>query len=602
MKTNLRRGLGRSLKYLLPLFALLPLQAFGLLWTGGSLVSSNWSDSANWGGTGIAPDDALFFGGTAGLNNTNETVSGTSYSSITFNPGAGSFVLNGNLLNIANGITNDSLVPQTVNLGISFTNNITFDGESDALYILGGLTSSVNQSAYTFVTLAGSGILDNLFTAQGIFFSTNILSIDGNANWTLQDNSYSELMAGQWTIHINSGTFNFGSISSAPQLIAGSSPGPPSDDEVGTVSGTTSVLNVVNGSLTISSLNTATALDSTAIVNQTGGALNIGTYNVGGSFQGANGNNSGEISQLNVTGGALSISHGFGPLYVASCGTGTLTISNGTVKCGTLDISRNANGNSFGSVGTVYLDGGTLTVNNVTNASSNAQTGGNPTATFYFNGGTLAAKFGPSRTFFQGSQVAPFMPIASIVQAGGAIIDINGINGFNAAIAEPLQHDPALGSAQDGGLTKIDGGKLILMGANTYNGNTVISNGTLALSGSASIADSPIIIISATNGGAFPPVSFDVSALSSTFTLGSGQTFSNSASTAVIIGNFNASSGTLSLTYSSGTPSLSLTNSMFSLAPNSVLKINNTGTPLGAGIYTLITTNRFLARLEATAW
>src|SRR5580658_9382647 len=132
MKTNFRRGRNLParmfLKCLIPLLALLPFQSFGLLWTGGSLVSSNWSDNANWGGPGIIAGDDLAFGGTAGLDNTNDTASRTSYSSITFNPGAGSFVLNGNLLNIANGITNNSLVPQTVNLGISFSNSITLNG------------------------------------------------------------------------------------------------------------------------------------------------------------------------------------------------------------------------------------------------------------------------------------------------------------------------------------------------------------------------------------------------------------------------------------------------------------------------------------------
>jgi autotransporter-associated beta strand protein len=615
MKTN--PGFGTSLKYLLPLFALLPLQAFGQLWTGGSRVSSNWSDSANWGGTSIAPDNALFFGGTAGLNNTNDTASGTPYSSITFNPGAGSFVLNGNLLAIANGITNNSLVPQTINLGISFSNSITLNGAGSALNILGGLTNAVSAPVATTITLAGTGTLGNLFTYNYYPLGTNIFAITNNANWTIVNNTPLNQNGGPVVFQIDSGTLSYGTPSSAPFFESDNQNGPPLDNEIAAVPGAAGVLNVINGELALSpdldmavaanstatvnvdstliasNLDTALGADSTAIIN-----LNSGSLIVGIKFLGASGNNPGEVSQINADYGSLSISNGSGPLCIANCGTGSLTISNAAVKCGTLDISGNANGNTFSSAGTVYLDGGTLTVNNVTNASSNAQAGGNPTATFYFNGGTLAAKSGPERTFFQGSRVAPVIPITAIVQAGGAIVDVNPNNGFldPVTIAEPLQHDPALGSARDGGLTKVDIGDLVLAGTNTYNGNTIISSGALMLSGSASIANTPEIVIAGAANLNFA-AKFDVSQLSSPFVLGSGQVLSNTAPTAIIAGDFNAAQGILSLTYSPGVESLVLSNSTFTLASSTVLKINNTGAPLGTGIYTLITTNLFFGTI-----
>lgn len=129
-------------------------------------------------------------------------------------------------------------------------------------------------------------------------------------------------------------------------------------------------------------------------------------------------------------------------------------------------------------------------------------------------------------------------------------------------------------------LTKIGAGTETLSGANTYNGNTTITAGSLALSGNGSIAGSPDIIVA---GGAI----FDVSALSS-FTLGTGQILSNSTSTATLAGNFNTASGILSLTYTAGTPSLAIAIGTLTLSTGTRLTINNNDAPLGVGTYTII--------------
>jgi autotransporter-associated beta strand protein len=561
MKISILHGslVGTVPKYLLFLFALMPLQSFALIWTGGDPAGSNWINNLNWGGTQIAKGDDLVFAGNVQVVNTNGTSPRTSYNSITFDPTAGPFVLTGNLLNIANGITNDSFNVEIVDLGITFSNNITLDGESNTLYVLAGLTNSVSQPAATIISLTGKGVLDNLFTGDYYPLETNIFATVSNANWTLQDNPSSTIMTGPWIFQINSGTFNFGSISSAPKLTSTTLEGSPLDHEIGSVSGATGVFNVVNGSLTTSSaVRAATAAGSTAIIN--------------------------------VSGGTLSVSNGLCPLYVASSGTGVLTMVGGTVNCGILDLSGNAAGNTSSSAGTVHLDGGTLMVTTVTNASANPQPGGNPTATFYFNGGTLMTTSIITRVFFQGSQTVPVMPIAAIVQTGGAFIDVKGGHSFPVSLGEPLQHDPALGSAKDGGLTKTDLATLVLLGTNTYNGDTtIIGNGTanggwLALRGSASIANSANIIV---GGG----TKFDVLGLSPAFVLSSGQTLSNSSSTAVITGNFNTGFGTVAFNYSAGSPSFMLTNGFFTFSPGTVVKVNNAGAPLTRGVYTLISTN-----------
>ena len=76
--------------------------------------------------------------------------------------------------------------------------------------------------------------------------------------------------------------------------------------------------------------------------------------------------------------------------------------------------------------------------------------------------------------------------------------------------------------------------------------------------------------------------------MSSPFVLGGGQTLSNSTSTAVFKGNASTGSGTVSLLYSNGIPSVTVTNGTLTLSSNTVFKINNTGSQLAVGYYQLI--------------
>jgi fibronectin-binding autotransporter adhesin len=126
-----------------------------------------------------------------------------------------------------------------------------------------------------------------------------------------------------------------------------------------------------------------------------------------------------------------------------------------------------------------------------------------------------------------------------VTVASGATLNLGGVDTFT----------PASSISGQGNLL-VSGGAVALNGQNTYTGDTTIANGVLALSGSGSIANSPDIIIA---GGA----TFDVSALSSAFTLSSSQTLSNSTSTGTLTcGSVGAAtgSGTLSMTYASGAP------------------------------------------------
>jgi autotransporter-associated beta strand protein len=254
---------------------------------------------------------------------------------------------------------------------------------------------------------------------------------------------------------------------------------------------------------------------------------------------------------------------GSGSLTVGTAGDiTTLVTANGA-----LDMFYSSGGSAVANFA-VNLNGGTLAVSNIQES-----TFGNQSGTFKFNGGKLKALGNDGAANFFPASPAQLTAVVN----GGAIIDDNG---FSITIAKALTHGTG---TPDGGLTKLGAGTLTLDAANTYTGNTTVSNGVLVLGASGSIANSANIIV---NGNA----TFDVSALGG-FVLGSSQTLTNSSSTAVLNGNINTGNGTVSLNYASGTPSFSVTNGTLTIPSGTTFKVDNTGTVLAVGSYKLISTN-----------
>jgi len=114
--------------------------------------------------------------------------------------------------------------------------------------------------------------------------------------------------------------------------------------------------------------------------------------------------------------------------------------------------------------------------------------------------------------------------IASI--SGTKLIYLDGSSAGAGEIAGSIANPPVSGNTR---IVKEGTGTWTLSGTNTYRGTTMISVGTLALSGSGSIADSPEIEVSA-------QAALDVSGLSSIFTAFSNQTLRGAGT---VIGNVN---------------------------------------------------------------
>src|SRR5207247_1130644 len=117
------------------------------------------------------------------------------------------------------GITNQSSVSQTINLGLNFSNSITLNGAGSGLLISGGLTNRLGAPGSTTLTLAGSGTFQNLLNSPANPGGTNIIALNSaTANWTLIDNDASAPMTVPWAFAVNNGTFNYGDENDAPVL------------------------------------------------------------------------------------------------------------------------------------------------------------------------------------------------------------------------------------------------------------------------------------------------------------------------------------------------------------------------------------------------
>jgi autotransporter-associated beta strand protein len=345
-----------------------------------------------------------------------------------------------------------------------------------------GWTLDNNGVAGNTLTLAGNGPSITVKALGNGKFNTFSAVLAGSTAWTLSGPGTLKLTAantdtGQISV-TNGGTLwisgsgNYGSGSAGIYLGLNSS-------QSGTLQYDSS------GTSSFSFMTLGSGSGAAGIVNQTAGLINANTVSLGISIGGGNGtwNLSGGTLAVNssITVGLRGATGSFNLSGTGNLTTPTLTVAgfnsggastgiftqNGGTNTATSLVLAQGGADAVSRSGTYNLNGGVLNAGSISTIPSTG--GGTNSSTINFGGGTLKPT-ASTTTFMQGLTAAN-------VGNGGAVIDTAG---YNITIAQPLLH--GTGATSDN-LTKAGTGTLILTADNTYAGSTIISDGTLQISG-----------------------------------------------------------------------------------------------------------------------
>ncbi len=295
-----------------------------------------------------------------------------------------------------------------------------------------------------------------------------------------------------------------------------------------------------------------------------------------------------------------TIVDGNGPFGLVQDTTGTLTLGSsntfsggvivdqGNVVTGNAASATNVN-SAFGSNPVIILGD----VNPNTNpASLNLGTGVLTNAVLLAGGTTgdltIGANTNGTATFTGGvtgtnDLILASNPGGSLTVSGNPVNNTGSlaINGDGGTVTVNSTIGTNVSGVTIGAGTNV----VTLAGTNLYTGTTTI-DGTLALVGKGSIADSTNIVID-------PGATFDVSGLNTPFALGTNQTLTAAGETGHIVGSTDLSSGQLVLNINSTNPipALTIGNGTLTLPTNAPIQINNAGPAFTQGNYPLIATN-----------
>ena len=400
------------------------LQVIGVIsrghWTGLG-ANNNWSTAGNWDGGAepIFPIDLTFAGGTR-LNNTND-LTGITANSLTFDPAAGPFILNGNSLGLNGNIQFNgnpaAPVTETINLPLTPAANINVDTPVNGDLVISGDLNAANNTVYKvdggLLTLSGT----NIFAGYDVDGGTN--EITGNTTVT---------GTGSTRTYVANADYVGGSVGTL--IIA---------------NGATFTINGNFGDAYVAGRD-----GGQGRLIQNGGMFTFNPGNQSWIFVGA-GNNPSTRGEYDMNGGLLDMNGknlGLG-LGVGVAVTGIVNQVSGVItNVGQLFLNPIFNG-GYGfynlTGGSLYIGSGGIAFNSGGGYQLN------------FGGGTVGAEASWSSSLN-----------ITLTGTGGAVT-------FDPAGNTILLTGALSGS---GGLTVAGGGFLELSGANTYAGDTTVDAGS----------------------------------------------------------------------------------------------------------------------------
>ncbi len=430
------------------------------IWDGGH-TDANWSSVSNWDGNVSAPgaDDSLFFGGTARLTNTNDLSADLSFAGLTFNSGAGTFVLGGNGMTLGGSLVNLDNDTQTVNLPMTLSATQTFNASNGNLVANGVLsgTGGLSKTGFYALTLAGNNTYEGLTTiSTGTVVITHANALGTTTSGTTINTSRGAALDLRGSITLVEPLTFTGANVNKTCLINGSG-----TNTISSMINSTGGRHVINGG---------------TVLNITGGITNNPFFVVNGSG----------ILNIRTTPLTMSNATFYADDYtltvmdVASNVWGELTIAKGTVRMNvkhalppTASIRM---GLDYGPLGTLDLNGFDQTTARLYNGTKNSglRVVTSPTPA------TLTINQSLASNSFEGV----FTNAISVVKSGtGTMILTNGV------------------SSNTGSYT-VSNGTLIVATTARLSGSTniVVAGGTLELRATDALSDNATLSIE--DGGA----------------------------------------------------------------------------------------------------
>ncbi len=409
--------------------------AFGAVrtWTGGGGTNA-WSNADNWMGN-VAPasgDDIIF--ATAGnvpylVDNVNDRAAGFLYNNISHTVNSAVRII-GNRFSLGGGIINNGSTTLTIRAGITLTEGMHSFDHSQVIALEANANSDVTLTGLGGITKTGAGRLT-------IF------------NGSVNNNFTGGFVIEEGIVQVGSGSSH------------------------GTVLGRGSVTVQASGTVTLNQKNVEMyGLNGAGLfTNQTTGnaGVTVNTSLTDNVFSGVIANTSGTVAVTKAGSGALYLS-----------GTSSSYIGVTSVKGGTLQVAKLADGGSASSIGqstslasNLVIDGGVLKYTGSGDSS-------NRLFTIEGGGATLdASGVGALSLNATGS-----LAMGTAFNIARTLV-LTGSNTGNNTLAAVISDGPTNGggTAQTS-VTKSGTGTWVLNGVSTYTGETLVTEGNLVVNGS----------------------------------------------------------------------------------------------------------------------